>query len=107
MVVDSNEIPDPEISWESPNIIGYTIGGEPVLAAGMSCELSFSLPAELDLFVFWYSLLGQRVTVTMPGPDGCITTMAGYVSRIRQRVRGGVADGVDVTLEYLNPIVGI
>jgi len=108
MVINDLVVPDPEtVSWETPKVIGYTIGGEPVLSTGWSCELSFSLPVELDLFGIFYQLLGESVTVTLPGPDGCETTMQGFISRVQKRVRLGVADGVDITIEYLNPVVGI
>jgi hypothetical protein len=108
MVINEFTIPDPDtISWETPKVIGYTIEGEPVISTGWSCELSFSLPAELDLFGIFYRLLGGRVTVTLPGPDGCETAMQGYISRVQKRVRLGVADGVDITIEYLNPLISV
>ncbi len=102
------QVPQPDtVTWKSPEVIGFTMTGEPVLGPAFELQLSYSLPTFPEVLDFFIAHLGESVTIEGPGPTGCDGEFCGYISEVSIRKSGSAMDGVDITISNVVPAVSV
>lgn len=97
MIVNGRELPDPtSFRLEPPDVVDTAIGGEVFVARLCSLKLNYSLTGPSALVRVWIGMLGQQVTLVLPGLCQAVT---GYVSSVEAAVGpDGFARGLEVSI---------
>ncbi|MEM2478355.1 MAG: hypothetical protein QXF13_05005 [Thermoproteota archaeon] len=99
MIVNGAPVADPtSYQIDTPRVANVALDGEPYIPWDCTVRLQYATTANsLSVFRVWFSLLGQRVTFTLPGL--CETEFTGFVSSVSPRIGSqGDVRGCDVEI---------